>query len=101
LAEDQTLDLGVLPKDVYVDAYLKAGAAATTVVTNIVSFVAGSTRPNQYVDENNVKHFRVKVATVNNAHAITDRRQKMVVDSSIIQSLLNLIDEKANAQHSH
>jgi len=94
LAADQVIATGALPKDVYVEVYLDAGASSSTVV---VSFqVAPSIAPlSNYTDALGRTHYVKKIAKVLQSYAVTDFRRSLAVTDSVISSLIDLIALKA------
>lgn len=88
LTADQVIDVGVPPKDIYLDVMREGDVSSSQVITSIVTSPL-NVPLSAYEDANGRPHFIVKIATVNAALAVTDTREKIVVEQSLIDALLS------------
>jgi len=94
LASDQLITTGVLPKDIYIEAWLDADASSSTVIYEFKTSTAGAPLSNYTVS--GVVHYLVKIASVTAGYAVTDLRKNITgVTHSIMQTLLDMLNLKA------
>lgn len=92
---DVLITTGVLPKDIYIDAYLDADATSSTVVFDLVASPAANPLVN-YDDALGNTHYLVKIASVTAGYAVTDHRKTLSgVSHSLMQTLVDLLALKA------
>lgn len=91
LPADQVIDIGVPPKDIYLDVMREGDVSSSQVITSMVTSPLNMPL-SAYEDANGRPHFIVKIATVNAALAVTDTRKKIVIEHSLIDALLNRLN---------
>lgn len=95
LNANQLITTGVLPKDIYIEAWLDAGASSSEVVYEFKSSAAGAPL-STYTNTDGVVHYLVKIASVTAGYAVTDLRKRIGgVTHSIMQTLLDISASKA------
>lgn len=97
LDADQIITTGVLPNDIYIEAWLDADASRSDVVFEFKSSAAGAPLTN-YTDINGVVHYLVKIASVTAGYGVTDLRKNITFSHSIIQDLLERIILRATKE---
>lgn len=100
LAADQVIDVGVVPKDIWLDVHLSQNASSAEVVFQFRTTAVGGTL-SDYTDTANAVHYVEKIASVSAGYAVTDYRRTVNATNGILEDLLNRINAKANAAHSH
>lgn len=88
LTADQVIDVGVPPKDIYLDVMREGDVSSSQVIASMVTSPL-NVPLTAYEDANGRPHFIVKIATVNAALAVTDQRKKIVIEQSLIDALLS------------
>jgi hypothetical protein len=93
-AADAVIATTVLPRDVYVEAYLDGDLSGA----NVVSVVRTSPTNVPLTDFNDVlgnTHYVVKIATVNAGYAVTDLRKTVQSSNAVLEFLLAQLALKA------
>ena len=91
LLADQVIDIGVPPKDIYLDVMREGDVSGSQVIAAIVSSPV-NVPLSAYEDANGRPHFVVKIATINAALAVTDTRKNIVIEHALIDALLNRLN---------